>query len=198
MSIIISKIVNCTKSNHRYWKQQTIKSSNHVFSESFKKMFFQIFNANWLEIAKKTKFDAKVTTIMIFQVNDFRCENHDHSDFSNHKIYRFRNFCYRATNEKILIISRNFDVKKKTHVKHSKFRSTESMIEFRQSWNMLIICRANIEFEKMLFAFFCTTTNNKSSDLQLKHVVRFIRIIQQTKRLYNREFARQLVLQLLI
>ena len=190
--------MNCTKSNHRYWKQQTVESSNHAFFESLKKMFSQIFNANWLEIARKTKFDARITTIVIFQINDFRCEDHDHSDFSSHRVYKFRNLCYKTTDERILIISKDFDAKKRTHVKHSKFKSTESMIEFRQSWDMLIICKTNIEFEKMLFAFLCTTTNNKSSDLQLKHVVRFIRTIQQTKRLYNKESAKQLVLQLLI
>ena len=63
---------------------------------------------------------------------------------------------------------------------------------------IMIICKTNIEFEKMLFAFLCTTTNNKSNDLQLKHVVRIIRTIEQTKRLYNRKFAKQLILQLLI
>ena len=63
---------------------------------------------------------------------------------------------------------------------------------------MLIICKTNIEFEKILFAFLCTITNNKSNDLQLKHVARIIRTIEQTKRLYNEKFAKQLVLQLLI
>ena len=58
----------------------------------------------------------------------------------------------------------------------------------------MIICKTNIEFEKMLFAFFCTITNNKSNDLQLKHVVWFIRTIEQTKRIYNRKFAKQLIL----
>ena len=62
----------------------------------------------------------------------------------------------------------------------------------------MIICRANIEFEEMLFASLCTTTNSKSSDLQLKHVARSIRTIEQAERLYSKEFARQLVLQLLV
>ena len=68
LSIIISKTVNDTKSNIRSWKQQTIDSSNYVFSESLKKMFFQIFNADWLLSSSK---------------NISRCENHDHNDFSN-------------------------------------------------------------------------------------------------------------------
>ena len=111
--------------------------------------------------------------------------------------HRSRNLCCKAY-EKILIISKNFDAKKETHIRHSKFKSTKNMIESRQNWNMLIICKANIEFEKMLFASLCTTTNNKSSDLQLKHVARIIRTIEQTKQLYNEKFAKQLVLQLLI
>ena len=52
--------------------------------------------------------------------------------------------------------------------------------------------------KKNLFAFFCITTSSKSSDLQLKHVVRLIRIIEHAERLYNEESARQLVLQLLV
>ena len=39
----------------------------------------------------------------------------------------------------------------------------------------MITCKTNIEFEKMLFAFLYTTTNNKSSDLQLKFFIFFIR-----------------------
>ena len=62
----------------------------------------------------------------------------------------------------------------------------------------MIACKTNIELKKNLFAFFCIITNNKSNDLQLKHVVRFIRIIQHAKRLYNEKFAKQLILQLLI
>ena len=63
---------------------------------------------------------------------------------------------------------------------------------------IMIACRANTESKKVLFAFLCITTNSKSNDLQLKHVARFIRTIQQTKRLYNWKFARHLVLQLLV
>ena len=63
---------------------------------------------------------------------------------------------------------------------------------------IMIFCKTNIEFEKMLFVFFCTTTNNKSSNLQLKHVVRTICTIEQTKQLYNRKFEKQLISQLLI
>ena len=62
----------------------------------------------------------------------------------------------------------------------------------------MIACKANIESKKNLFASFCITTNNKSNDLQLKHVARFIRIIEHAKRLYNWKFTKQLVLQLLI
>ena len=39
----------------------------------------------------------------------------------------------------------------------------------------MIICKTNIEFAKMLFAFFCTITKNKSNNLQLKFFIFFIR-----------------------
>ena len=62
--------------------------------------------------------------------NEIRCESHDHNDFSNKKkfkcenhddnvfsidiqTHKFRKFCYK-TDEKILIILNNLDVKKKT------------------------------------------------------------------------------------
>ena len=61
--------MNCTKSNFWYWKQQTIESSNYAFFESFKKMFFQIFNANWLKIEEEW----------------FRCENHENNDVSSQR-----------------------------------------------------------------------------------------------------------------
>ena len=69
LSVIISKIVNDTKSNTRSWKQQTIDSSNYAFFESSKKMFSQIFNADWLLNSAKIFRDAKITIIMIFQIN---------------------------------------------------------------------------------------------------------------------------------
>ena len=62
----------------------------------------------------------------------------------------------------------------------------------------MIACKANIELKKNLFASLCITTSNKSSDLQLKHVARSIRIIEHAKRLYNWKFAKQLILQLLV
>ena len=71
-------------------------------------------------------FDARITTTVISQVKEFRCEDHDDNDFSNQRVHRFRNLCYR-TYERILIISKNFDVKKKARVRHSKFKSTESV-----------------------------------------------------------------------
>ena len=76
-------------------------------------------------------------------MNDFECEDHDHNVFSNLKISKYRcenrdyndssnfkketythksrNLCCRAY-ERILIISKNFDAKKKTRVKNSKFK----------------------------------------------------------------------------
>ena len=62
----------------------------------------------------------------------------------------------------------------------------------------MAICRANTGSGGMLFAPLCTTTSNKPSDLQLKHVARFIRTIEQAERLYNKKSAKQLVLQLLV
>ena len=62
----------------------------------------------------------------------------------------------------------------------------------------MIACKVNNESKEMLFASLCVTTNNKSRNLQLKHVVRSIRTIEYAKRLYNKEFARELTLQLLI
>ena len=76
-------------------------------------MFFQI-----------SEFDAKITITIIFQINDWKCENHDYNDFSNQEIYKFRIFVAKHIE---MIISKNFDVKKKTYVKHSKFKSTKSV-----------------------------------------------------------------------
>ena len=95
LSIIKSKIVNCTKSNSRYWKQQTMKSSNHVFFESFTKMIFRFLTQIDYE-SKKTNFDAKITITVIFQFKanakititiffQIKCENRDYNDFSNFK-----------------------------------------------------------------------------------------------------------------
>ena len=50
----------------------------------------------------------------------------------------------------------------------------------------MITCRTNIEFEKMLFAFLYTTTNNKSSDLQLKFFILFIRTFVYNERIVTR------------
>ena len=80
------------------------------FLNHSKKCFFKFLTQIDCELRKI--FDAKITITMIFQINDFRCENHDDNNFSNQKIYKFKNFCYK-TNEKILIISKKFDVKKK-------------------------------------------------------------------------------------
>ena len=100
---------------------QNIKSC--FFLNHSKKYFFKFLTQIDYELRKI--FDAKITITMIFRINDFRCENYDYNDFSNQKIYKFKNFCYNA-NEKILIISKNFDVKKKTYIKHSKFMSTKN------------------------------------------------------------------------
>ena len=67
--VIISRTVNDTKSNTRSWKQQAVDSSNYAFFEPFKKMFSQIFNANWLLNSTEIFRDAKVTIIVILQVN---------------------------------------------------------------------------------------------------------------------------------
>ena len=50
----------------------------------------------------------------------------------------------------------------------------------------MITCRANIEFEKMLFAFLYTTTSNKSSDLQLKFFILFIRTFVYSEKIVTR------------
>ena len=56
------------------------------------------------------------------------CENRDYSDSSNHEdeayLHKSRNLCCKAY-ERILIISRNFDVKKKTRVRNSEFKICE-------------------------------------------------------------------------
>ena len=52
----------------------------------------------------------------------------------------------------------------------------------------MITCKTNIEFEKMLFAFFYTTTNNKSSDLQLKFFIFFIRTFVYSEKIVTRIF----------
>ena len=90
------------------------------FLNHSKKCFFKFLTQINCELRKI--FDTKITITMIFQINDFRYENYENNDFSNHKIYKFKNSCYKI-NEKILIISRNFDIKKKTHVKYLKFKS---------------------------------------------------------------------------
>ena len=76
MLIIKSKVVNYTKSNFEFWKQQIIKSSKFFFN--YRKKCIQIFNANWLKIEKK----------------NIRCENHDYNDFSNQTIFEFKNRDY--------------------------------------------------------------------------------------------------------
>ena len=53
-------------------KHSILKTTNNefikiCFFESFKKMFFQIFNANWLLSSRKKIQNAKITIIMIFQ-----------------------------------------------------------------------------------------------------------------------------------
>ena len=50
----------------------------------------------------------------------------------------------------------------------------------------MITCKTNIEFEKMLFAFFYTTTSNKSSDLQLKFFILFIRTFVYSEKIMIR------------
>ena len=50
----------------------------------------------------------------------------------------------------------------------------------------MITCKTNIEFEKMLFAFFCITTINKSSDLQLKFFIFFIRTFVYSEKIMIR------------
>ena len=111
-----------------------MKSSNHAFFESFTKMIFRFLSQTDYE-SRKTKFDAKVTITVIFQVSEFRCEDHDDSDFSSQmrrsRLQRFfklsRRSIFTQAQEsrcrKIWVISKNFDAKKKTHVKHSKFKS---------------------------------------------------------------------------
>ena len=91
-------------------------------------MFSQIFNADWLKIEMK----------------DIRCKDHDYSDFSNQKIsqcedrdyndsssheneaylHKSRNFCCKVY-ERILIISRNFDAKKRARVRNAEFKICE-------------------------------------------------------------------------
>ena len=138
--VIRSRIVNCTKSNFWFWKQQTVKSSNHAFFESFTKMIFRFLTQTDYE-SKKTidakitmivlfqvsEFDAKITTIMIFQISIFDAK------ITMTMFFQINTSTYKHTSSRISmqsiwkkIISKNFDVKKKTHVKHSKFKSTKS------------------------------------------------------------------------
>ena len=52
----------------------------------------------------------------------------------------------------------------------------------------MITCKTNIEFEKMLFAFFYITTNNKSNDLQLKFFIFFIRTVVYSEQIMIKIF----------
>ena len=83
-----------------------------------------------------------------FQKSRYRCENRDYNDFSNFKnetyIHKSKNL-YCNAYERILIISKNFDIKKRTRVRYSEFKSTkqcesnlDKVIEFEWSWKKSI------------------------------------------------------------
>ena len=82
------------------------------------------------------------------QKSRYRCEGRDYSDSSSLKneayIHKSRNLCCNAY-ERILIISKDFDVKKKARVRYSEFKSTKQcesnfdrVIEFEWSWRRSI------------------------------------------------------------
>ena len=137
-----------------------------------------------------SKFDAKIAIITIFQIIKIQ---HIYNIFTT-------NCNFNNDSNQIILSFQEISMLKKNACKIFRIqinKKCESQFD-KIKLIIMIACKTNIESEKNLFAFLCITTSNKSNDLQLKHVVRFIRIIQHAKRLYNEKFAKQLLLQLLI
>ena len=140
--IVSHQIENCELYEIKF---SILKTTN---SEIIKSCFFwiihendfQIFNADWLK-SKKTKFDAKITITVIFQIKKISDAKITITMFFQIDIrtHKFRNFCYK-TDERILIISKNFDEKKnacKTFRVHVDVKYDRISIKSRHaSWSL--------------------------------------------------------------
>ena len=150
-----------------------------------RKRCIQVFNAGWLEIEMKY----------------IRCENHDYSDFSNQQFFgciksrtssiftQVRNLCCKAY-EKMLIISKNFDAKKKTRVKNSGFKvcgtdsaceMNSSRIQIKQVRNIRSIISWDQQF-RHINRISATTTNASI----LAHMRQLMCTLHLAERVYNK------------